>query len=94
MIQIELKKIPWSFQNGIITISETDVRFATRYNVISPNTGVGKEFEFTHATGPEFDKNTQWIYKSEDGIQLAVCNDEQMAMGAAEAYLKAKLRKV
>ena len=93
MIQIDLKKILWSFEKGIITISEKDVAFGTTYNVISPNTGVGKLFEFTHSTGPEFDKNTQWIYKCDDGIQLAVCNDAQMVKKAAEEYLKAKLRK-
>lgn len=93
MRQIDLKKIPWSFQTGVITISEKDVQFGTQYNVISPNTGVGKLFEFTHSTGPEFDKNTQWIYKSDEGIQLAVCNDADMVTRAADAYLKAKLRK-
>lgn len=92
MIHVNLKTIPWSFQNGVITISERDVPFGTEYNVISPKTGNSKLFKFTHSTGPEFDVNTKWIYKSEDNIQLAVCNDAQMVQKAADAYLKAKLQ--
>lgn len=92
MTDIYLKNIPWSFKNGIIIISESSVPFATEYNVISPNTGVGKLFKFTHSTGPEFDPNTQWLYKSDDNIQLAVCNDTQMVIKAAENYLRAKLQ--
>lgn len=39
---------------------------------------------------PEFDVNTKWMYKSDDGLQLAVCNDANMVRAAAAAYLKAK----
>ena len=92
MTNIDFKKIPWSFKINEITISEKDVPFDTDYNVISPTNG-NKHFKFTHSTGPEFDKDTKWIYVSEDGIRLAVCNDTQMVKVAAENYLKAKLRK-
>lgn len=96
MIQIDLKKIPWSFdvkisEKGVIVISEKDVQFGTEYNVISPNGGQ-KVFKFTHSTGPEFDPKTQWIYKSDDNLQLAVCNDAKMVKVAAENYLKGKLQ--
>jgi hypothetical protein len=98
MIQIDLKKIPWSFdmktsEKGIIVISEKDVRFGTEYEVVSP-TGNKKTFTFTHSTGPEFAPETKWMYKSEDGLQLAVCNDAKMVKIAAENYLNAKLQKV
>lgn len=94
MTQIDLNKIPWSFDmktspKGVITISEKDVPFGTEYNVTSP-TGNSKVFKFTHSTGPEFDVNTKWMYKSDDGLQLAVCNDADMVRAAAAAYLKAK----
>lgn len=92
MIQVDLNTIKWSYENKVITISEKDVKFGTEYNIISPKGG-SKVFQFTHSTGPEFDVNTKWIYKSEDGIQLAVCNDANMVKKAAENYLKAKLRK-
>lgn len=91
MTLIDLNKIDWSFENKVITISEKAVPFATEYNVRSPKGGE-KEFKFSHSTGPEFDPNTKWIYKSEDGLQLAVCNDAQMVKAAAAAYLKAKTR--
>ena len=92
MVQIDLKKIDWSFKNGVITISERDVRFATEYNVISPKGG-NKVFKFTHSTGPEFDKNTKWIYQNENGIQLAVCNDPILVKKAVQEYLTDKLRR-
>lgn len=79
-------------EKGVIVISEKDVPFGTEYNVISP-TGGSRVFKFTESTGPEFDPNTRWMYKSDDGIQLAVCNDPKMVKEAAESYLKAKLRK-
>ena len=97
MIQVNLKTIPWSFdmktsEKGVIVISEKDVRFGTEYEVVSP-TGNKKVFKFTHSTGPEFDVNTKWMYKSDDGLQLAICNDANMVKKAAHDYLKGKLQK-
>lgn len=89
MTKIDLNKIPWSYQNKVIIISEKGIPFDTEYSVMSPSGGI-KEFKFTHSTGPEFDVNTKWMYKSDDGLQLAVCNDAQMVKAAAAAYLKAK----
>ena len=91
MIQVNLKTIPWSFEKGVITISEKSVPFGTEYNVISP-TGGQKVFKFTHSTGPEFDVHTKWIYESDDKLQLAVCNDAKMVKVAAENYLRGKLQ--
>lgn len=91
MTRIDLNTISWSFKDNVITISEKDVPFASDYAVVSPSGGV-KEFKFAHSTGSEFDPKTQWIYKSEDGLQLAVCNDAKMVKAAAAAYLKAKTR--
>lgn len=94
MVNITLSNIDCSYdkETSTILISERDVPFATTYNVISPKTGVGKLFEFSHSTGPEFDPNTSWIYYSEDGITLSVSNDAKMVKIAAENYLSAKLR--
>jgi hypothetical protein len=74
-------------------MGERNIPFATKYKILNPKTQKEKLFEFTHSTGPEFDKNTRWVYKSEDGLQLEVCNDEQMTKIAADNYLTAKLRK-
>lgn len=68
MILINLNIIKWSFENKVITISEKDVPFGTEYKVLSPKGGE-KEFKFTHSTGPEFHKDTKWMYKSEDGLK-------------------------
>ena len=94
MLRIDLKKIPWSFNevtNSII-VSERDVKFTTEYLVISPRTGNGKTFSFSHSTGPEFDVSTRWVYKSDIGTILEVCNDTKMVAEASKNYLNAKLR--
>lgn len=95
MTTITLSAIRWSYDKSTktILISERDVPFATKYKVVSPRTGKSKVFDFDHSTGPEFDKNTKWIYKSEDGVTLAVANDVIMVKVAAERYLDAKLNR-
>ena len=95
MTTLTLSIVPHSYEGArkAIIVSERDVPFATTYNVISPKTGRGMVFEFTHSTGSEWDAHTRWVYKSEDGLLLEVCNDARMVKLAADAYLKAKLRK-
>ncbi len=75
-----------------ISISEKEVAFATRYRVLSPTTRNEVEFVFSHATGPEFDPNTKWVYESAIGVTLEVCNDPELTKILADNYLKAKLR--
>jgi hypothetical protein len=95
MTTIRLSDIDWSFdkKTSTILISERDVPFATTYIVISPKTGLGKFFQFSHSTGDEYDPKTCWIYKSADGMVLSVSNDEEMTKLAAERYLRAKLNR-
>ena len=93
MTRIVLKATPHYVKEGILYVSEKDAMFATEYEVVSNLTGVFKRFKFTKSTGPEFDPKTQWIYKSEEGYELRICNDAQTTRKQAEAYLKAKLRK-
>lgn len=95
MVTVDLNKVKFMYDGSIKTImvSERDVRFASTYEVLSSRTGNKKVFDFTHSTGPEFDKNTRWVYKSDDGMLLEVCNDEKMVEVAAKNYFDAKLRK-
>jgi hypothetical protein len=95
MVTINLSKIKWSFdkKTSTILISEKEVPFDTTYNVISPTTGMGNVFQFSHSTGAEFDPNTNWIYKSTDGIILSVSNDPHLVEVAARKYLNAKLNR-
>jgi predicted membrane metal-binding protein len=94
MTTVNLSSIKWSFnpQTKSILISEREIPFATTYTIISPKTGEGKVFSFSHSTGPEFDPKTQWIYTSEDGVILSVSNDPAMVETAARNYLKAKMK--
>lgn len=73
-------------------ISEREIRFDTEYEIYNPKTGVRKEFNFTHSTGPEFDPATAYVYANEEGYSLWVTNDATITANNEEAYLKAKLR--
>jgi hypothetical protein len=93
-VSIDLNKISFAYEadRKCFVISEKDVRFATTYMLISTS-GAQKKFDMTHSTGSEWDPNTRYVYKSEDGLLLEVCNDAEMVKVAAANYLKAKLRK-
>lgn len=95
MVTVDLNRVKFMYDGlrKTIVISERDVQFDTTYEVISSKTGNTKVFDFTHSTGPEFDKNTRWVYKSDDGLLLEVCNDVDMVVKAAENYFNFKLRK-
>jgi len=94
MTKVDLKKVKFSVEGGVIRVSEREVSFDTKYEVISSKTNLAKVFDFTHSTGPEFDINTEWVYVSEDGIEFRVCNDRIITTTAASAYLKAKCGRV
>ena len=84
----------YNSQTKTFIMSERGIPFDTSYTITNPKTGKSMLFDFTHSTGPEFDPNTRWVYKSPDKtITLEVCNDRQMTKIAADAYLTAKLRK-
>jgi hypothetical protein len=95
MFTIELNKHSYIYNESKKTfvMSERGIPFGTSYVIRNPKTGGSRKFEFTHSTGSEFDPKTRWVYKSEDGIQLEVCNNEQMTKIAAQNYLNAKLSK-
>ena len=90
---INLANIRYTVRNGIIYVSEVHTKFDTKYDVVSPKTGVTKTFNFECSTGTEFDPNTEWIYKSAEGYKLHVCNDANITKLRADSYLKHKLGK-
>ena len=87
------EKHKFSKENNLFTISEKDVTFDTKYSMKNPKTGNSKLFEFKESTGCEFDPNTKWIYKSEDGITLEVCNDPAITKLREKSYLNHKLNR-
>ena len=92
MTRIVLKATPHYVKAGVVYVSEKDAMFDTVYEVVSNVTGVSKRFRFTESTGSEYDPKTQWIFKSEEGYELRICNDAETTRKQAENYLKAKLR--
>jgi hypothetical protein len=94
-VAIDLNKISFAYEadRKCFVVSEKDVsQFATTYMLISTS-GAQKKFDMTHSTGSEWDPNTRYVYKSEDGLLLEVCNDAQMFKTAAANYLAGKLKK-
>ena len=72
--------------------SEKKVRFDTEYKVINTDTKNFMVFKFTHSTGPEFDPNTKWIYKNDNGeYSLCIANDAEVTRLQAYLYLQHKL---
>ena len=77
----------------LITVSEKHVtKFDSSYRIWNPITEHGKVFDFTHSTGPEFEPDTKYIYKSEDGLTLEIVNDPTRCKERKQMYIDAKLR--
>lgn len=99
MTTITLDTVPYTYSNGVFNFSEKDVPFATQYKVVNPATGGSMIFEFKESTGPEFDPQTQWIYKNYLGngetgdLTLIVSNDPIITNRNANNYLTSKLSK-
>lgn len=89
--KIDISKHPNSYnkETKTFTISEKGIPFGTEYEVWNPETGNSKTFKFTHSTGPEFHKDTKYVYTSDDLI-LEVCNDAKITEARASLYLAAK----
>ena len=74
----------------LFKVNGNNVRFDTRYAITNENTGGSMKFEFDHSTGSEWATDTLWIYKSKEGYELAVGNEDVTAKRAQD-YLDAKL---
>lgn len=90
---IDLKKKNLTYDKELKTffISETEVPFSMNYELLNPKTGNSRIFELSHSTGGEFQPDTRWIYKSEDGLTLEVCNDPEVTKKRGESYLRHKI---
>ena len=92
MIQIEFNKETCIYIESLklISVSEKNVKFGASYRLWNPLTNFGKVFNFSHSTGPEFNPDTKFIYKSEDGFTLEVQNDKELTTKRSQMYLESK----
>lgn len=93
-MEISIQKLGVTFdkQRNVFYVSGKKVPFATSYSLKNEITGNSVEFNFTHSTGSEWDKNTLWVYENSDGdLKLHVGNDD-VTPQHAENYLRAKTR--
>ena len=91
-IDYEKNKLSYNKDTKSFIGSEKGIQFATTYTLTTPKGG-SKEFKFTHSTGPEFDPKTRWVYKSDDGYTLEICNDAEITKMNAANYLKSKTQR-
>ena len=91
-IHFDSKKHHYDNETKVFSVSERDVSFDTSYSLVSPGISDSIVFDFFHSTGPEFDADTKYIYKSENGFTLEVGNDRHITSIRAEMYLAAKTR--
>lgn len=86
-------KMTYSKETKTITVSEKHMQgFAVKYELYNLITSTEKQFILSYSTGQEFDPNTKWIHKSNDGFTLEVCNDKAMTKLSAKSYLKHKMQ--
>lgn len=88
-IGIRKNKVAYHKVDKTFTVSGKSVQFGTEHSLLNEKTGVSKEFKLSHSTGSEWDPNTVWVYKSEDGFLLKVSNEDVTEVHARN-YLKAK----
>ena len=88
MINIPAKNLTYNKETATYFGSEKNIKFATKYEVEDEDTL--RIFDFSHATGPEFDPKTKWVYKF-GHKQLIIANDAEITKINAENYLAAKL---
>lgn len=90
------KRYGWELDeaNRTIRVSEKIAGFDTSYTLKNPQTLIEDVFDFSHSTGPEFDPETRWVYKSKkSGLTLEVCNDAEITKLRSKAYLDHKLNR-
>ena len=93
MTQVEYNKNTMTYSESIklFSVSELNIgKFDTSYRIWNPITKHGKVFNFTHSTGPEFEDDTKYVYKSDDGFILEVANDPVLIKRRKINYLNAK----
>lgn len=96
MTKVNLGDVKYNYneETNTLSISETQVQFDTKYELVSPKTGNSKIFNFKNSTGPEFDPETRWIYECEGGtFTLEVCNHKVLTELNAQKYLEGKLNR-
>lgn len=86
------RKKNYDKETKTFTVSEVGIAFSMNYTLLNPVTGESREFELSHSTGNEFDPDTEWIYKSDDGLTLRVVQDTKLTEMRGENYLTHKTR--
>lgn len=89
VISIQKHGVKYDKARLTFSVSGKLVLFDTTHTIRNEKTGGSKLFIFSHSTGSEWDPNTTWVYKSEDGFTLDVANDDLLP-GAQDEYVKAK----
>jgi len=90
-ISIQLSKVKYDSSTKTFSVKGSGITFGTVHELHNTRTNESKQFNLSHSTGSEWDKNTKWIYESVDGFILEVGNDD-VTKTQQYNYLNAKLR--
>jgi hypothetical protein len=85
-------KVSYNKASDTFNGSEKDIPFDTSYTIENSETKKSEVFDFVNSTGPEFDPNTKWIYKSLVGRTLVISNDSDITKKNAQSYLEHKCK--
>ena len=93
MAVIKIKKNNVLFEETIKTffVSGKGIPFGTKHTLLNEKTNGSMDFDLSHSDGSEWNPNTNWIYKSLNGHELWIRNDD-VTKEQSNNYLKAKMR--
>ena len=85
--------IKWNSAAKCFTADGDQLPFATSYRLINPASKKSMVFDFVKSTGSEWDADTLWVYKSDEGIYFITSNGSDANIQTrADNYLKHKLK--
>ena len=74
MKTVDIKHLKYNKATKTFHADGNKVIFDTSYVVVNKETNNSMLFNFSHSTGSEWDRNTLWVYKGDNGITLELTN--------------------
>lgn len=91
-LSIQKLKITYDAKGKIFTSTSQGVMFGTKHTVVNDLTGKKVEFELSHSTGSEWEKDTIWVYTSICKKYILHLKNDDVTEQHKENYLRAKTR--
>jgi len=92
VISIQNNNVTFDKNTNTFRVKGADVGFATQYQLVNLKTDNYVIFNFDHSTGSEWDRSTEWIYKSVDDKYTLIVGNEEVTNSMIANYENAKMR--